>query len=98
MLDQVKTVKDLIEFNNTEPSPAEVHQNNIQEELVASILDEEPKVGLEIVKQILIALEDFHIGAIDVIKKEGDTDHLAKWGYDASKLNSAYQLISDIEL
>ena len=98
MLDQVKTVQDLIELNNTEPDPSEVHQKNIQEDLVASILDEEPKVGLAIVKQILTALEDFHIGAIDVIKKEGDIDHIAKWGYDASKLNSAYQLISDIEL
>ena len=98
MLDQIKTVQDLINLNNTEPDPSEVHQNNIQEDLVASILEEEPKVGLAIVKQILVALEDFHIGAIDVIKKEGNIDHIAKWAYDASKLTSAYELISDIDL
>ena len=98
MLDQIKTVQDLINLNNTEPDPSEVHQNNIQEDLIASILEEEPKVGLAIVKQILVALEDFHIGAIDVIKKEGNIDHIAKWAHDASKLNSAYELISDIEL
>ena len=67
MLDQVKTVQDLINLNNTTEEPV-----SVKDKILSEIMDQEPKMGLALTMDILEALKDFHMNAIEVLKKEGD--------------------------
>ena len=96
MLDQVKTVQDLINLNNT--TEEQVNVNNIKEEIMSQILDQEPKMGLQLTMDILNALKDFHANAIEVLKKEEDYERALTWTYDLSTITNAMELLSEVEL
>ena len=96
MLDQVKTVQDLINLNNT--NEEQVHSNNIKEDIMSQILDQEPKMGLDLTMSILDALKDFHMNAIEVLKKEEDYDRALTWAYDLSAIKNAMDILSEIDL
>ena len=96
MLDQVKTVQDLINLNNT--NEEQINVNNIKEDILSQIMDQEPKMGLALTMDILSALRDFHTNAIEVLKKEGDYERALTWAYDMSTINNAMELLSEVEL
>lgn len=96
MLDQVKTVQDLINLN--EKNEEQTHEKNVADNIVDQILDIEPAQGLYIVNQILSCLEDFHTQGVKMYAEEGKTDAVAAWSADAQLLRSALELIKDIQL
>ena len=96
MLDQVKTVQDLIKLN--EQNEEKVHEKNVADNIVDQILDIEPAQGLYIVNEILKCLEDFHVQGVKMYAEEGKVDCVSAWSADAQLLRSARELIKDIQL
>ena len=104
MLDQVKTVQDLVELNNQQPEQQHEEQpiDNKAEEtargFIDAILDEEPLVGITICHSILRALEDFHNHGVSIYIDQNKPEIAAQWAVDATKIQTAREAIKDIQL
>jgi len=96
MLNDIKTVQDLINLN--EKNEEQIHEQNVAENIVDQILDLEPKEGLRIVRDILKALEDFHNQGVELYIGDGKPNVAATWASDSTKLRIAIDTISDIKL
>ena len=82
MLDQVKTVQDLVELNNQQSEePQEKSAEDIAAGFINSILEEEPVVGLAICANILRALEDFHNQGVNLYIEQNKADIAAQWAF-----------------
>lgn len=99
MLDQIKTVQDLVELNNQQPEePVQPEAEDIVAGFINSILDEEPAVGLAVCANILRALEDFHVQGVDLYVGKNNADIAAQWAYDLAHIKTAREAIKDIQL
>ena len=87
-ISNIETVQDLLKANE-EKSPAET--------ILKAIFDEEPVVGLEIVKAVLIELTQFHIDASNNMSDEKDMN-VVGWVKDATLLKAASELIDEVVL
>ena len=92
MLDQVKTVQDLVKLNE------EQVDEPIADQITKAILDKEPSVGIEVVKNILDALINFHEEGTEMYIKEDKAQFVAAWARDVAYLNTARVLLEDIQL
>ena len=99
MLDQVKTVQDLVELNNQQlEEPVQPKAEDIAAGLINALLDEEPAVGLAVCANILRALEDFHVQGVTLYVGKNDADAAAQWAHDLSHIKIAREAIKDIQL
>ena len=103
MLDQVKTVQDLVELNNHQPEQPEEQPigDKVEETargFINAILDEEPLVGITICHSILRALEDFHNHGVSIYIDQNKPEIAAQWAVDATKIQTAREAIKDIQL
>lgn len=104
MLDQVKTVQDLVELNNQQPEEQPEEQpigDNVEDTaraFIDAILDEEPLVGITVCYSILRALEDFHNQGVALYIDQNKPDIAAQWAVDATKIQTAREAIKDIQL
>ena len=87
-ISNIETVQDLLKANE-EKSPAET--------ILKAIFAEEPVVGLEIVKAVLIELTQFHIDASNNMSDEKDMN-VVGWVKDATLLKAASELIDEVVL
>ena len=103
MLDQVKTVQDLINLNDQQPEQPQEQPigDNVEDTaraFIDAILDEEPLVGITICYSILRALEDFHNQGVVTYIDQNKPDIAAQWAADATKIQFAREAIKDIQL
>ena len=99
MLDQVKTVQDLINLNDQQPEePVQPEDEDIAAGFINSILDEEPAVGLAVCANILRALEDFHAQGVNLYIGKNNADVAAQWAHDLAHIKTAREAIKDIIL
>ena len=99
MLDQVKTVQDLVNLNNQQPEqPEQQSDEAIVGSIIDTILDHEPSVGIQIANKILVALEQFHNEGVQLYIDKNEADIAAQWAFDAAKLKTAREAIRDIQL
>ena len=87
-ISNIETVQDLLKANE-EKSPAET--------ILKAIFKEEPVVGLEIVKAVLVELTQFHIDASNNMSDEKDMN-VVGWVKDATLLKAASELIDEVVL
>ena len=76
----------------------EVEEVSAADNLMEQVLDQEPAVGLEVARRILVALRDFHDTGVKMYKEQGETDAACAWYADAVLLDRAANLIQDIAL
>ena len=100
MLDNIKTVQDLINLNDQQ-SEIQSEESGV-DELVRqhfdTIVDLEPAVGISLCHKLLLALEDFHNHGVQTYIDKNQADVAAQWAFDAAKLRIAHQAIQDISL
>ena len=78
---------------------AEVNPNDsVVESIMDRIMTEDPAVGIDIVRHILVALREFHEAGYNHYADQGKTDLACVWVEDVTKLKSALDLIKDIQL
>lgn len=94
-INDINTVNDLLKVQKT---PEEVHQSNTVDHIIEQILGEDPVAGLEICHRVLYALREFHAVGVEQMIKQGKADFAAQWSEDHNKLNTALNLIKDIQL
>lgn len=98
MINDIKTVQDLIDLNNSTPEPEQPAEESAADKFYNEILDLEPSVGIEIAGRLLQALEEFHNQGVIMYIDENKADVAAQWAVDSAKLRIARQAISDISL
>ena len=96
MLDNVKTVQDLIDLNNTKEES--IDPSRIKENILSQIMDQEPEMGIEIVMSLLSAIKDFHINVINTLKNKGEYNDALVWTYDMALVTNAMEILSEVEL
>ena len=87
-ISNIETVQDLLKANE-EKSPTET--------ILKAIFEEEPKVGLEVVKAVLVELAQFHIDTSNNLSDEKDMN-VVGWVKDATLLKAASELIDEVVL
>ena len=95
-IDDINTVNDLL--NIQQKNEEKIHTDNVTDHITEQILEADPSVGLEICARVLYALREFHASGIDMYIHEGKADFSAQWACDHTKLNTALELIKDIQL
>ena len=100
MLDNIKTVQDLIELNDQQPEvqPEESSVAELVRKHYDEIIDLEPAVGIALCHKLLLALEDFHNQGVQMYIDKNQADIAAQWAFDAAKLKVAHESIQDISL
>lgn len=100
MLDNIKTVQDLINLNDQQPevqseesSVAELVRKHYDE-----IIDLEPAVGIALCHKLLCALQEFHNQGVQLYIDKNEADVAAQWAFDAAKIEIAKNAIEDISL
>ena len=93
---EINTVNDLLKVQ--EQVSDDVSMSPEADNLTRLLLDEEPRVGVEVCCRILYALREFHGNGIDVYIADGKPDHAAQWASDYTKINMALDLIKDIQV
>ena len=92
VFDNVKTPQDLVKLNEEkkEQTPAD--------SITREILDLDPSTGLQVVKNILQALIDYHEKGADMFIESNEAQKSAVWARDLGYLTTARVVIEDIEL
>ena len=100
MLDNIKTVQDLIELNDQQPEvqSEESDFEGLVRQHYDAIIDLEPAVGIVLCHKLLLALEDFHNHGVQTYIDKNQADVAAQWAFDAAKLKVAHESIQDISL
>lgn len=100
MLDNIKTVQDLIDLNDQQPEiqSEESSVDELVRQHFNTIVDLEPAVGVSLCHKLLLALEDFHNHGVKLYIDKNDADIAAQWAFDAAKIRLAHQAIEDISL
>jgi hypothetical protein len=100
MLDNIKTVQDLINLNEQQPE-VQSEESSV-EELVRKHFDEiielEPAVGISLCHKLLCALHEFHNQGVGMYIDKNNADIAAQWAFDAAKIEVAKNAIRDISL
>jgi hypothetical protein len=88
-LDHIKTAQDLInaQESNTDSNLAQKHMDRI--------VEDSPAVGLQLVKLLLLELEELHHSVYEKLLTD-KKDYAPDWLFDAGKLHSAFEIIEDI--
>ena len=87
-LSDINTVQDLITSNKDSQPGAEI---------LKLIWEEDPSVGLEIAKEIIINLESLHEEVASQMVGDGNTDS-ALWSKDALILGSVLRMLKEVTL
>lgn len=102
---EFNTVQDLIKWNETDtqpvadkvPFPAKWSRDQVAQNIVKEINErKDPDLTLEVAKYLLGSLVVWHKRALD-IKREERADDVYIWAYDYAKLNSALEVLQDVE-
>ena len=88
-ISEINTVQDLLKANE-ETSPAET--------ICKEIFKYDPSVGLEIVKEVLNELTEFHVEVANKKIDERENDTVAGWIKDATVLRLVKEMIDEVEL
>ena len=88
----INTPSDLFKANQV------VAEETVTDKLMDLILAEDPSVGLDIVRNVLVALRNFHDQGVEMYKEEGNAEAACVWYADAILLDRAAALIKDITL
>ena len=87
-ISDINTVQDLLNANEEE-SPTEA--------ILKAIYEEEPEVGLSIVKSVLASLAKFHVEVTNNLVDEKD-ESVVGWAKDATLLETASKIVNEVEL
>lgn len=88
----INTPSDLFKANQ------KVTDNSTADKLMKLVIDEDPKVGLEVVTRTLTALRDFHQNGSELYKEEGDIEAACVWHADGVLIDRCINLLGDIAL
>ena len=91
---EISTVQDLLKFN--EIDEVEAHHNAKSKEILTTIYEEDPQVGLKIARDVLAQLESWHESVAQEMQEKGASTLV--WLVDAAKLQAALNSIEDIAL
>ncbi len=92
-INEIKTVTDLINQNNT-VTPEE----QVIESITKAIYEQDPAVGQKIVIEVLTSLLGFHDMVITEYIKEGNADGASTWAIDMARIDTAITLLKGIQL
>ena len=90
----INTPSDLVKANQQ----TQQQEDTVADKLMDQIIAEDPSVGIEIAKRVMIALRDLHEHGCEQYKEEGDINAAVIWHADAVLLDRAVDLIRDIVL
>lgn len=101
-METFKTVQDLLNWNQAQVS-SQTHPNKnleinkVAKEIANSINSKkDPDLTLEVAKYLLGSLVIWHKRTLD-IRREQQADDIHIWAYDYAKLNSALEVLADIQ-
>ena len=99
-ISDINTPADLARIQeNTAQDNVEVNPNDaVVESIMDRIMKEDPSAGIDIARHILVALREFHEAGYNHYADQGKADLACVWVEDLTKINSALNLIKDIQL
>jgi hypothetical protein len=94
-LDDINTVQDLMKVQTFKPCSTK----ELVEDLVTPIYCETPAIGLDCLEHLLTSMIELHKEMVETMSDENTAPvDVACWASDLTKLQIAYDLVTDIKL
>lgn len=87
--DEINSVQDLVNKNES---------TDLKSDILETVYREDPSLGMEIVKDIVDSLANFHVDAVADYREKGMANECAVWAHDLALLKTVSQLLDEVQV
>lgn len=87
--DEINSVQDLVNKNEA---------TDLKTDILKTVYREDPSLGMEIAKDIIESLANFHVDAVADYREKGMASESAIWAHDLALLKTASQLLDEVQV
>ena len=87
--DEINSVQDLVNKNES---------TDLKTDILKTVYREDPSLGMEIAKDIIESLANFHVDAVADYREKGMASESAIWAHDLALLKTASQLLDEVQV